>query len=320
MTIRSRRSLASSLILVAAASLATWGGTGGLPEARAAEASAALMGPSVDFAPRPPAGYEKTVAVTFEMTNTMDGMGMGDVTSTIAHAVFLKEKVTQSSDQGATIEYTYLRAAYRGPTTMGDANFDTQNGAGPTPGGQMGMGDANATIGDHLKKLVGKKVTVKLDAKGRIASVDGEGDEGIPMVLGPLCGLKASPESFIMILGPIATMPADSATTKSAGDTWSRADAIQPAPGMNATLAMSYALDRADDASATVSGTGKLDPPAKPDAYTAMKVVRSEARADAAWDVKNRMPIGSSMDLRYTLSAGEGMTTKNRLKVMIARE
>lgn len=318
------RPVAALLVLAALAGLMPVGVAPAAlaPSARLSDIAAA---DTVNLAPRFKAGETARVAMTLIVSSTMPGMmGMPDLTTTDEHRVWLTEKVIEASDKGAKVEFTYDRVAIKANTMMGPIDYDTQTGAKAPAANPYGIpqGDGNGAAEKHYKALIGEKVTVNFDAQGQIKSVDGDGDEGIPMMIGAACGLKAEPESFAVLFGPIAYWSKEQGADMNVavGGGWTHKQAMAVAAGTNATLVTRHRVSGLDSGKATIDIEAGLDKPEKPDAYSMMKVTRSDGHGQMSFDAARGRLNAMRADLRYTVSAGEGMSTKYQITMTVDRE
>lgn len=317
----------ATLVLAASAALAPVAPAAGVRghAARFSEAAAALTADTVNLAPRFKAGDSAKVAMSLTVSNTLPGtMGMPDLTTTDEHRVWLTEKVVEASEQGAKVEFTYDRVAVKVNTMMGPIDYDTQTGAkAPAPGPYgIPQGNANEAAEKHYKALIGQKVTVVFDAQSRIKSVDGDGDEGIPMLMGAACGLKPEPESFAALFGPLAYWSTEQGADMNVavGGGWQHRQPMAVAAGTNATLVTKHTVRSLESGRAVIEIEASLDKPEKPDAYAIAKVRSSQGAGQMNWDATRGRLNLMQADLRYTVSAGEGMTSKYRITMTVERE
>jgi hypothetical protein len=290
-------------------------------------APGALAAP-VDFRPRFTAGAEARVTMKIDQRYTMPGsMGMADLNSDTSQMVVLRERVKSAeAGKGAEVELTYERVVFSGQTQVGRVDFDSASYRGDRQQDPMSMTmDATPMVAKHLQGLVGTTLTVKFDAEGKITSVDGRGDEGIPMMMGPICGLKPEAQSLTVVFSPADSMPPERARAAEVGKAWDFAQTLDISPMGLHTMKLSQALRSADESQAVLEFTGRFEQAEDKNRQVSYaKMTDSRINGRVMWDVKPGRMLRSETEIMTKVGTSDGaggsMNSTNQSRVTIVRE
>lgn len=281
----------------------------------------------VDLRPRFAGPGESRVTMRIDQRYVMPGsMGMGDLASDTRQLVVFREQVKSAEPgKGAEVELTYERVAFAGQTQGGRVDFDSARDRGEQPDPSGMAIDATPMAAKHLRELVGTTITLKFDAEGKITSVSGKGDEGIPMMMGPICGLKPDAKSLSILYSPASSLPADKAKAAEPGEAWNYDEKLDIEPMGAHIMKLKQGVTSADGSEAIFEYTGRFEQAEDANRKVSyMKLADSRIVGRAVWSVQGGFLRSAATEVMTKVATsdggGGGMTATNTAQITIERE